>query len=194
MPHRAKVVALAALLVPPGPGDPARVAAWRSACAALRQDPRAAQALRAWGPDCAWLGLGRDALQTTPDGCGAAALAAVLRRQGRTVPQRLLGTVCRLPHGGTNLGRLARAARSFGVQPTVGFATAFAALPLPAIVHLRRGHFVVLEGWSPPVAVLFDPGCGRVRIRDAALRDAASGAVLCVGPTHQTAAALAVDR
>lgn len=193
MRARTKVVALAALLAPPGPADPAQLAAWRHAGAALRTDPHAVRALRAWGPDCAWLGPGREALQAASDGCGAAALAVVLRRHGRFVPQRLLWTLCRLPHGGTNLGRLARAARSFGVQPAVGFAADFAALPVPAVVHLRRGHFVVLDAWVPPFAVLFDPACGRVRVRGAALREAASGAVLCVGAAAHPAVALEAD-
>jgi len=190
---RTKTVALAALLVPPGPANPAQVAACRSAWTTLRHDPRAAPALRAWGVDCAWLGGGRDALQTTADGCGAAALATVLRLHGRCVPQRLLWTASHLPHGGTNLGRLACTARSFGLEATVGFVAGFAALPVPAIVHLRRGHFVVLETWMPPFAVLFDPGCGWVRVRGTALSAAASGAVLCVQPAPPTGAVLEAD-
>ena len=193
MRQRTKWVALAALMVPPGPVEPARLAACRSTWSALRQDPKAVHALRAWGPDCAWLGRGNDRLQTTPDGCGAAALAAMLRRHGRTVPQRLLWTACHLPHGGTNLGRLASTARGFGLEPTVGFTAEFAALPVPAIVHLRRGHFVVLDAWTPPFAVVFDPGCGRVRVHGTALRDAASGAVLCAHAAPHTSVALEVD-
>ncbi len=97
---------------------------------------------------------------------------------GRRVPQDVLWSACRRRGGGTTLGCLANAARAFGFPVRILVVADFAALELPAIVHLQRGHFVVLEHWTANVAEITDPACGRIRVRGARLRRAASGAVL----------------
>jgi hypothetical protein len=141
-------------------------------------DPRAWAALASWGPDCAWIGAAPENLQHAVDGCGPAALAVFLRTAGRSVPQDVIWSACRMPGGGTTLGCLAKAARAFGVPVQTRMVADLAALDLPAIVHLQRGHFVVLERFTAAVAEITDPACGRIRLRAAALRGAASGAVL----------------
>jgi len=157
-----------------------RLESSRSILAAVAHDPHAALALWAWGPDCVWLGALAEELQETRDGCGAASLATLLRTRGCDTPQHLVGCMCRVPGGGTTLGRLARVAGALGVPAEVDLVDDLGAVALPAILHLHRGHFVVLREWRGPVATLVDPACGRIRIRAAALRRAASGAVLVV--------------
>ncbi len=142
------------------------------------QDPHAWVALESWGPDCAWVGAAPGDLQHAVDGCGPAALALLLRTAGRPVPQDVLWSACRMRGGGTTLGCLARAARTFGLPVQVRVVADFTALELPAIVHLQRGHFVLLERCNAAVAEITDPACGRIRVRGATLRRMASGAVL----------------
>ena len=142
------------------------------------EDPHAWAALESWGPDCAWVGAAPGDLQHAVDGCGPASLARLLRTAGRPVPQDVLWSACRVRGGGTTLGCLANAARAFGFPVQVIVVADFAALELPAIIHLQRGHFVVLERWTASVAEIIDPACGRIRVRGATLRRAASGAVL----------------
>jgi len=136
--------------------------------------------LVSWGPGASPVDAALADRQSEPDGCGAAALAVVLRAHGTHVPQRLLWSVSRLPEGGTRLGDLSRAAVRFGHRAEVGNDPRLEHVMLPAIVHLRRGHFVVLEARAGGDAIVFDPGCGRVRVSLGALRRRASGAVLVV--------------
>src|SRR5262249_61311551 len=88
----------------------------------------------------------------TSDGCGAASLAIVLRACGRDTAQHLIWCMSRVPGGGTTLGRLARVANALGVHAAVDVAADWGAVALPAIVHLRRGHFVVLQEWRGAAA------------------------------------------
>jgi ABC-type bacteriocin/lantibiotic exporter with double-glycine peptidase domain len=156
----------------------APVAAGPRWCVWLRAAPTAWSVAAAWGREAERLGETPGERQQARDGCGPAALSVVLRARGTRVPQRLLWSVCRVRGGGTTLGVLARAAARFGHPAAVGVDPRLEHTPLPAIVHLRRGHFVVLERRDGGRAVIFDPGCGRVRVPMAVLRRRASGAVL----------------
>jgi ABC-type bacteriocin/lantibiotic exporter with double-glycine peptidase domain len=134
----------------------------------------------AWGRGAVALAPLRELRQQEADGCGAAALHVLLAAHGTRVPQRLLWSMCRVPGGGARLGSLARAARCFGHRPVIASDPGLERTSLPAIVHLRRGHFVVLEARDGTQATVFDPGCGRVRVDWPALRRRASGAVLAL--------------
>jgi ABC-type bacteriocin/lantibiotic exporter with double-glycine peptidase domain len=112
------------------------------------------------------------------DGCGAAALCAVLERRGLRVSQDLVWSMCRLPSGGTTLARLTRAARCLGQPAEARAGVELEALPLPAVVHLRRRHFVVLLDHGRGRAVVRDPACGDVAVPLERLRAEASGAAL----------------
>jgi ABC-type bacteriocin/lantibiotic exporter with double-glycine peptidase domain len=147
--------------------------------ASLRAGPRAWPALADWGRHCRWLGDGGDALQREADACGPAALAALLATCGRGAPgQSLLWSICRRPCGGTTLGGLAAAARALGYSCDVQWCGALAMLEPPAIVHLRRGHFVVLEARAAHAARILDPAWGRLTVPWPVLDARSSGAVL----------------
>lgn len=155
------------------------------ALAAASAGPRAWPVLLAWGPGSQAARAEVGTRQQWPDGCGAAALLEVLRRHGRPVRHRLLYRLTRLPAGGTTAHRLAHIGRSFGVDCSVqrlAFPTG-ETLPLPAILHLRRGHFVVLRQWGVRWARLFDPACGGVLVRHEVLRRRASGIAVVCGTT-----------
>jgi hypothetical protein len=142
-----------------------------------------------WGWRGTWLDSAPADRQREPDGCGAASLAVLLRHQRRGITQELLWSVCRLPHGGTSLGRLAWAARCFGVGCRVCWSPDPATLPVPALVHLRRGHFVVLLQSDSHNAWILDPACGRVRVPRRELAARSSGAALVLEPASASRAA-----
>jgi hypothetical protein len=150
--------------------------------AALQQEPRAWEATRCWGLRSRWLHPTPAHRQRRRDGCGAAALGAVLQARGRRVSQELLWGMCRIPSGGTTLARLAATARCLGQPGEARLATRLDALPLPAIVHLRRRHFVVLQRLAAGRAEVLDPACGTVLVPPEKLRAEASGAVLVFRP------------
>ena len=155
---------------------------------ALAAGPRAWPVYQAWGLACTPI-VDTARRQQQADGCGAAALQAVLLAHGRHVRQSLLWSLTRLPGGGTSAARLARVGNCFGLDCTVRrlvieartAVPAASSCPLPAVVHLRRGHFVVLRRWSAAGAWLFDPAHGGVRVGRAVLCRQASGFVItCV--------------
>jgi hypothetical protein len=153
--------------------------------AALRAGPGAWESCTSWGLRSRGLAAASADRQRCVDACGPAALAAVLRPRGVPVTQELLWSICRIPSGGTTLAGLAAAARCFGQACETRYGSTLEDLPLPAIVHLRRRHFVVLLRFAPERAEVFDPACGMVLVPGARLRREASGAALVFRPELQ---------
>jgi hypothetical protein len=145
-----------------------------------------------WGWRGEWVASATADRQRAPDGCGPAALAAVLRQSRPGMSQELLWSICRQPAGGTTLGRMAWPAQRFGVRCHVCWVPDPTQLPCPAIVHLRRGHFVVLQRYDGARAWVLDPACGVVRVPQREFVAHASGAALVFepanGPTGATGA------
>ena len=144
----------------------------------VRREPRVASAAMAWSTASRWIEPAGVDAQRFRDGCGAASLGAVMRDRGRAVPQSLLWSILRQPQGGTTLGALACTARRFGFECEVRWEPCPQFIPTPAILHLRRSHFVVLRAIGPEIAEVLDPACGVVRVRTCALVRQLSGAVL----------------
>jgi len=163
----------------------------RDIAAAVVAGPRVWPALFAWGSRSRGLDGMRGVKQEKADGCGAAALQWLLGAHDRDVPQNLLWSLTRLPQGGTSARRLARIGTRFGLACRVQrLASAPAPALLPAIVHLRRGHFVVLEQVRGGTARLFDPACGGVLVRSAVLERQMSGIIItCARPEPETGVA-----
>lgn len=115
--------------------------------------------------------------QSEEGDCGPTCLAIILAYHGRDVPAATLRSEAGTSRNGTTAADLVRVAARYGLagkgvrippQRTVGppaagrLLTALGALPLPAIVVVRDGHFVVLERTSGCRAVAVnDPGRGR---------------------------------
>ena len=158
--------------------DP-RAAFWMlDACTAAQAGPGAWETALAWGLHSRWHGPARLDRQRLPDACGPAALASILRHSGVRVRQELLWSMCRLPGGGTSLERLAAAARAFGLDCSTRYDSDLHLLALPAVVHLRRRHFVVLSHLDSGRAEITDPTCGAVVVPAPELLRQASGAAL----------------
>ncbi len=161
-----------------GPAPPTQFASWCLQCAALWSlGPAGLRSASSWSLHSRWLAPAGVHTQRFRDGCGAASLAAVLDEHGIHMSQSLLWSILRLPHGGTTLGAIARTARRFGVACEVRSESP-EHLPTPAIVHLRRLHFVVLRRIGPEIAEILDPACGVIQVRTRDLVRQASGAVL----------------
>jgi ABC-type bacteriocin/lantibiotic exporter with double-glycine peptidase domain len=116
-------------------------------------------------------------LQHSEEDCGAAALATVAKYYGRNFAisrvREAVGTGSR----GTSLLGLSRGAEALGfntrqVKATPEFLDQLHQAPLPAIIHWKGHHWVVLYGQKGKKYVIADPGFG---IRDLTRRELVEG-------------------
>jgi ATP-binding cassette subfamily B protein len=103
-------------------------------------------------------------LQMTETECGAACLAMVLSYYGRSTTVADCRPWCAEGRGGVTAYTLCEAARHFGMRASA-YTLSLDELPqlqLPAVIHYRFNHFVVLEKWAGSTATIVDPALGRV--------------------------------
>ncbi len=112
--------------------------------------------------------------------CGAACLAMILNYHGRKTRVAECRESCGIGRDGVSARNIARAARSFGLRvKAYSLEPAdFKYLPLPAILHWRFEHFVVVERWSPATVDIVDPAIGRRRVSAEEFDAACTGVVL----------------
>ena len=120
--------------------------------------------------------------------CGAACLATVAKHYGRTFnitrTREAVGTGAR----GTTLLGLSRGAETLGFNTRQGKASLelldrFNKIPLPAIVHWKGYHWVVLYGQKKGKYVIADPGVGiRYLSRRELVEDWGNGVMLLLEP------------
>jgi ABC-type bacteriocin/lantibiotic exporter with double-glycine peptidase domain len=104
-------------------------------------------------------------LQHSEEDCGAACLATVAKHYGRTFAisrvREAVGTGAR----GTTLLGLNRGAEAFGfnvrqVKATTDIIDRLSEIPLPAIIHWKGYHWIVLYGKKGKKYIVADPGVG----------------------------------
>jgi predicted double-glycine peptidase len=162
------------------------------ALTASNQQPAAVLAALDWGVGCRLLDAAVAEQQRTKDSCGPAALVRLARGSRQSMHasavrpdaadlahiagqiDRVLATDGR----GCTLGDLSRAARHLGFPGDIRAANDLRALALPSILHLRRGHFVVLEDITADAARFFDPAHGVLLVQPRRLAMQWSGAAL----------------
>src|SRR5581483_4005019 len=116
--------------------------------------------------------------------CGIACLAMVLEFFGRRGALPAVRQWCDPGRDGLTVDELSRAARRLGLQVTshtMRNADDLRSRALPAIVHWRRNHYVVLEQIRQDAFAIIDSARGRQVLTKAEFARAASGAYLtCV--------------
>ena len=128
-----------------------------------------------------FLEAGEGVMQSGANDCGPAALAHCLRRLGAAAPYPDPESTVALGTRGCRLDALAADAARWGWRATLRRlpATEVAQVDPPAIVHVREGHFLVLEGFRGDGTVVFhDPAVGRVAFSRAAWARRWTGHVL----------------
>ncbi len=124
--------------------------------------------------------------QTGASDCGQAVLAMILDYYVVDYSRHQLRLLIGEAAGGTTMETLCTAARACGLE-AAGFdapAHVLGRIPVPAILHLRRGHFVVLEGVDNDAVSIVDPASGRQVVSMAVLRRHYSGCALVLEPVH----------
>lgn len=123
-------------------------------------------------------------LQQEPTECGAACLAMVLRFHGRMTSLTECRAACGAGRDGANARAIVHGARGAGLvaRGFQGSAADLSSISLPAIVHWRAEHFVVVERVGPRRVDIVDPAEGRRRISPESLAANFSGVVLTFEP------------
>ena len=119
-------------------------------------------------------------LQMNAVECGAACLAMILSYYGRKTRVEECREACNPGRDGLSARTIANAARQFGlrVRAYTLETESFGYVLLPAVVHWKFKHFVVVEKWGPKWVDIVDPVQGRRRITSAEFEAGFTGVVL----------------
>lgn len=102
-------------------------------------------------------------LQLNAVECGWACLAMILSYFGRQTSIAECRTQCDIGYDGVTALTIAQTARRFGLQVRAISLEPehFASVQLPAIVHWKFNHFLIVEEWTPHSVTVVDPAIGR---------------------------------
>jgi NHLM bacteriocin system ABC transporter peptidase/ATP-binding protein len=121
--------------------------------------------------------------------CGAASLAMVLARFGRTVSLEELRVACGVSRDGSRAQHLMSAAREYGLIAKVyrKEVSQLRAMPMPLIAHWNFNHFLVIEGFRGARVFINDPASGPRVIPESEVEASFTGIVLSFqkGPAFQ---------
>ncbi|MEH1836674.1 MAG: peptidase domain-containing ABC transporter [Nostoc sp.] len=127
-------------------------------------------------------------LQHSEEDCGAACLATIAKHYGRTFAISRMREVVGTGSRGTSLLGLRRGAETLGfntrqVKASAQLLDQLNKAPLPAIIHWKGYHWVVLYGQKGKKYVIADPGVGiRYLTREELLEGWGNGIMLLLTP------------
>lgn len=128
--------------------------------------------------------------QSSEEDCGAACLAMVAKYHGRSFSISRAREAAGTGQTGTTLLGLRRGAEALGLQAQVGQASPdmlnhLDRIPLPAVIHWKGVHWVVLYGKRRGRFVVADPALGIRYLKRAVLADAwANGVMMLLVPSE----------
>ena len=120
-------------------------------------------------------------LQMEAAECGAACLSMILAYHGKPVQLERLRIECGVSRDGVNANSIVLAAGLHNLESTAYSRDIqeLGDLPLPAIIHWKFNHFVVLCGKTKKGFVINDPAIGRLRVSYEEFDKSFTGIVLC---------------
>lgn len=127
-------------------------------------------------------------LQHSEEDCGAACIATVAKHYGRTFAVNRVREAVGTGSWGTSLLGLRRGAEALGfnarqVKASPQLLDRLNQAPLPAIIHWKGYHWIVLYGQKGKKYVIADPGIGvRYLTRDELVKGWGNGVMLLLTP------------
>jgi len=124
-------------------------------------------------------------LQQAQVECGAASLGMILAHFGRWETLENLRHACGVTRDGANAVAIMQAAEDYGLEPEGrrGTVDDLDGISVPAIVWVRRSHFIVLEGAHGGTFHVNDPAKGRYQLTTEEFMELYSGGVLTFSKT-----------
>lgn len=124
-------------------------------------------------------------LQQAQVECGAASLGMILAHFGRWETLENLRHACGVTRDGANAVAIMQAAEDYGLEPEGrrGTVDDLDGISVPAIVWVRRSHFIVLEGAHGGTFHVNDPAKGRYQLTTEEFTELYSGGVLTFSKT-----------
>ena len=119
-------------------------------------------------------------LQQSQVECGAASLGMILAHLGRWETLENLRQACGVTRDGANAIAIMQAAEHYGLTPEGhrGMVSDLNGISAPAIVWVRRSHFIVLEGAHNGTFHVNDPARGRYQLTTDEFTQMFSGAAI----------------
>ncbi len=135
-------------------------------------------------------------IQMTPNECGAACLAMVLTYYGRETTINECRHYLDSGRDGLSARAIAQAARWLGLRVRAYSLEppSLAQVRLPAIIHWKFNHFLVLEKWSPKEVQVVDPASGRRKLTPEEFNAGFTGVVLTLEPAKNFQKKRTTDR
>ncbi|NOK63780.1 MAG: Lipid A export ATP-binding/permease protein MsbA [Chloroflexi bacterium AL-W] len=123
-------------------------------------------------------------LQLNAVECGVACLAMILSYFGRQTSIAECRTQCDVAYDGVTALTMAQAARRFGLRVRAVSLEPdhFDSVQLPAIVHWKFNHFLIVEEWTAQYVTVVDPATGRRRLTPKEFDEGFTGVTLTFEP------------
>ena len=122
--------------------------------------------------------------------CGIACLKMILAAHGIKAGMKDVRSVAHFSSGGITVGSMIRAAKAFGMDGRAIRAdlSQLPGLALPAVIHWRFNHFVVLESYTKAGVTLVDPSKGRLQMPVREFSEGYTGIAVEFAASHARAA------
>ncbi len=119
--------------------------------------------------------------------CGSACLTMILNYYGRRTRLSEVRERCGVGRDGLSARAIVKAARDYGLRVRAFSQqhSDFRYVQLPAIVHWRFNHFLIVERWSPKRVDIVDPAAGRRRVSSEEFDNNFTGVVITLQPGAQ---------
>ncbi|WP_340297381.1 peptidase domain-containing ABC transporter [Staphylococcus coagulans] len=112
--------------------------------------------------------------QTNDQDCGIACVTMLLAQKNKNITIDSIREQFKVGSNGLSMGNLCEILEFYGANVVCGKANKIEDFLTPSIVHMRKGHFVILEKVKKGIAYIVDPAKGRKKYIVSKMKDSFS--------------------